>query len=181
MKQAGSMPGECRKPWLLSICSFAHLLPSRPAFLKQEWSLRVGYTLRCGFGIPCLRCEGMEGFKPRCFLWACRGGVISARRRAARANASTQASGAKREGRKRGKAPKNWRLRRQGGIVPLARRQGVFGRPFSTRRGLGLEALEHVPSVCRVWGVLSTSGERCRPLRRFDRLSLTTKRRLLAT
>ena len=57
LKQAGSMPGECRKPWLLSICSFAHLLPSRPAFLKQEWSLRVGYTLlRCGFGIPCLRC-----------------------------------------------------------------------------------------------------------------------------
>ena len=49
------------------------------------------------------------------------------------------------------------------------------------RRGLGLEALEHVPSVCRVWGVLLTSGERCRPLRRFDRLSLTTKRRLLAT
>ena len=129
------MPGECRKPWLLSICSFAHLLPSRPAFLKQEWSLRVGYTLRCGFGIPCLRCEGMEGFKPRCFLWACRGGVISARRRAARANASTQASGAKREGRKRGKAPKNWRLRRQGGIVPLARRQGVFfsRRPNDTK------------------------------------------------
>ena len=94
------MPGECRKPWLLSSCSFAHLLPSRPAFLKQELSLRVGYTLRCGFGIPCLRCEGMEGFKPRCFLWACRGGVISARRRAARANASTQASGAKRQARR---------------------------------------------------------------------------------
>ena len=153
MKQAGSMPGECRKPWLLSICSFAHLLPSRPAFLKQEWSLRVGYTLRCGFGIPCLRCEGMEGFKPRCFLWACRGGVISARRRAARANASTQASGAKRQARRAqaGEGPQKLApaaLRCQGGIVPLARRQGVFGRPFSTRRGLGLEALEHVPSVC---------------------------------
>ena len=79
------MPGECRKPWLLSICSFAHLLPSRPAFLKQEWSLRVGYTLRCGFGIPCLRCEGMEGFiqtqmlslgmSGRCDISAAKGGA----------------------------------------------------------------------------------------------------------
>ena len=123
------MPGECRKPWLLSICSFAHLLPSRPAFLKQEWSLRVGYTLRCGFGIPCLRCEGMEGFKPRCFLWACRGGVISARRRAARANASTQASGAKRQAR-----------RAQAGEGPQQTRQGA---------GAALEVMQRVPRITK--------------------------------
>ena len=47
---------------------------------------------------------------------------------------------------------------------------GRIGRSSSTRRGLGLEALKHAPSV---W-----VPERCRPLR-FDRLSFTTRRRLL--
>ena len=96
---------------------------------------------------------GMSG---RCDISAAKGGAGE------REHAGLRPLGpsAKREGRKRGKAPKNWRLRRQGGIVPLARRQGVFGRPFSTRRGLGLEALEHVPSVCRVWGVLLSVDER---------------------
>ena len=45
-----------------------------------------------------------------------------------------------------------------------------IGRSSSTRRRLGLEALKHAPSV---W-----VPERCRPLR-FDRLSFTTRRRLL--
>ena len=45
-----------------------------------------------------------------------------------------------------------------------------MGRSSSTRRRLGLEALKHAPSV---W-----VPERCRPLR-FDRLSFTTRRRLL--
>ena len=47
---------------------------------------------------------------------------------------------------------------------------GRIGRSSSTRRRLGLEALKHAPSV---W-----VPERCRPLR-FDRLSFTTRRRLL--
>ena len=47
---------------------------------------------------------------------------------------------------------------------------GHIGRSSSTRTRLGLEALKHAPSV---W-----VPERCRPLR-FDRLSFTTRRRLL--